>query len=68
MLDKELIERLRKAASTWFKNSDLLLLEKLIKRYYHAIALLESYELAQEERPIPASVETGQKLVEPPPE
>ena len=68
MLDKELIERLRKAASTWFKNSDLLLLEKLIRRYYHAISLLESYELAQEERPAPANAETGQTPVEPPPE
>jgi hypothetical protein len=68
MSDKELIERLRKAASIWFKNSDLLLLEKLIRRYYHAIELLESYELAQAKHPAPASVETGQKLVEPPPE
>ena len=68
MSDKELIEQLRKAASRWFKNSDLLLLEKLIRRYYHAISLLESYELAQEECPAPANAETGQTLVEPPPE
>ena len=33
MTDAELIARLRQAASTWFKNSDLLLLEELIKRY-----------------------------------
>jgi hypothetical protein len=34
--DSNLIEQLRKAASTWFKNSDLLLLEELIRRYHKA--------------------------------
>jgi hypothetical protein len=33
MTDKELIEELRRAASIWFKNSDLLLLEEMIRRY-----------------------------------
>jgi hypothetical protein len=33
MTDIELVERLRKAASIWFKNEDLLLLEELIRRY-----------------------------------
>jgi hypothetical protein len=28
----DLIDQLRKAAGTWFKNSDLLLLEELIRR------------------------------------
>jgi hypothetical protein len=28
------VERLRKAASIWFKNDDLLLLEELIRRLY----------------------------------
>jgi len=31
--DTNLIEALRRAAATWFKNSDLLLLEELIRRY-----------------------------------
>jgi hypothetical protein len=31
--DEELIEHLRRAASIWFKNDDLLLLEELIRRY-----------------------------------
>ena len=33
LTDAELIERLRRAASIWFKNSDLLLLEELLKRF-----------------------------------
>jgi hypothetical protein len=33
MSDAELIEQLRRAAGIWFKNTDLLLLEELIKRY-----------------------------------
>jgi hypothetical protein len=33
MSDEELIEHLRRAASIWFKNDDLLLLEELIRRY-----------------------------------
>jgi len=33
MNDEALIAELRKAASIWFKNSDLLLLESLIRRY-----------------------------------
>jgi hypothetical protein len=33
MTDDELIEILRRAASIWFKNDDLLLLEELIRRY-----------------------------------
>ena len=32
----ELIEQLRRAAATWFKNSDLLLLEELIRRFNNA--------------------------------
>jgi len=31
--DPDLIDQLRRAASTWFKNSDLLLLEELIRRF-----------------------------------
>ena len=31
--DSELVERLRRAAGTWFKNTDLLLLEELIRRF-----------------------------------
>ena len=31
---EELIDQLRRAAATWFKNSDLLLLEELIRRIY----------------------------------
>ena len=34
LTDAELIERLRRAASIWFKNGDLLLLEELIKRFH----------------------------------
>jgi hypothetical protein len=30
---EDLIERLRRAGSVWFKNEDLLLLEELIRRY-----------------------------------
>lgn len=37
LTDEELIGVLRRAASTWFKNSDLLLLEELIKRYRFAV-------------------------------
>jgi len=33
MTDAELIEELRRAASIWFKNDDLLLLEEMIKRF-----------------------------------
>ena len=33
MTDDELIALLRKAAGIWFKNTDLLLLEELIKRF-----------------------------------
>lgn len=33
--DNEIIDLLRRAASTWFKNDDLLLLEELIYRYSH---------------------------------
>jgi hypothetical protein len=35
MPDDELIELLRRAASTWFRNSDLLLLEEMIRRLNH---------------------------------
>jgi hypothetical protein len=45
MTDAELISHLRRAASTWFKNSDLLLLEELIKRYrnlYHAVESMQT--------------------------
>lgn len=31
--DDDLIDHLRRAASVWFKNSDLLLLEELIRRF-----------------------------------
>ena len=37
MSDEELIEALRRAASIWFKNSDLLLLEEFIRRYNRAV-------------------------------
>ena len=33
MDDQALVDHLRRAASIWFKNSDLLLLEELIRRY-----------------------------------
>jgi hypothetical protein len=33
LTDAELIDRLRRCAGIWFKNSDLLLLEQLIKRF-----------------------------------
>jgi hypothetical protein len=33
LTDDSLVEALRRAASTWFKNDDLLLLEELIRRY-----------------------------------
>lgn len=36
MDNRELIEQLRRAASVWFKNSDLLLLEELIRRFEKA--------------------------------
>lgn len=32
----QLIDRLRRAASIWFKNDDLLLLEELIRRFRQA--------------------------------
>jgi hypothetical protein len=35
LTDEELIEQLRRAAATWFKNSDLLLLEEFIRRFNH---------------------------------
>jgi hypothetical protein len=31
--DAELVEHLRRAASIWFKDSDLLALEELLQRY-----------------------------------
>lgn len=34
MTDAELIERLRHAASVWFKNTDMLLLEEFIRRFH----------------------------------
>lgn len=36
MSDDELVDRLRRAASVWFKNTDLILLEELIRRYASA--------------------------------
>lgn len=33
MTDEQLIEDLRRAAATWFRNADLLLLEDFIKRF-----------------------------------
>ena len=36
MTNTELIDQLRRAASIWFKNTDLLLLEELIRRYRYA--------------------------------
>lgn len=33
LTDAELVVRLRRAAGTWFKDSDLLLLEELIRRF-----------------------------------
>jgi hypothetical protein len=32
--DAELITHLRRAASTWFRNADLLALEEMIRRYH----------------------------------
>jgi hypothetical protein len=37
MTDGELIGALRQAASIWFKNTDLLLLEELIRRYQRGL-------------------------------
>ena len=37
MTDTELVDRLRRAAGIWFKNTDLLLLEELIRRYGYAL-------------------------------
>jgi hypothetical protein len=34
LTDAELIEHLRRSASIWFKNHDLLALEELIRRFY----------------------------------
>jgi len=45
MTDADLIEGLRRAAGIWFKNSDLLLLEELIKRYR-----LAQQQVARKER------------------
>ena len=45
MTDAELIEGLRRAAGIWFKNSDLLLLEELVKRYR-----LAQQEIARRDR------------------
>jgi hypothetical protein len=45
MTDAELIEQLRRAAGIWFKNSDLLLLEELVKRYR-----LAQQEIARRDR------------------
>jgi len=43
--DAELVEHLRRAAAVWFKNTDLLLLEELIRRYARATnALHEQWE------------------------
>ena len=33
LTDAKLIEQLRRAAATWFKNWDLLLLEEFIRRF-----------------------------------
>jgi hypothetical protein len=33
LTDAELIEQLRRCASVWFKNFDLLMLEELIRRF-----------------------------------
>jgi hypothetical protein len=34
--DDEIVEQLRRAASIWFRNEHLLLLEELIRRYQKA--------------------------------
>ena len=41
---EDLIAQLRKAASIWFKNSDLLLLEELIRRVYILLATKEKVD------------------------
>lgn len=38
---KDLIEQLRKAGSIWFRNSDLLLLEELIRRSHQLQRMFE---------------------------
>jgi hypothetical protein len=50
MSDDELIDHLRRAAATWFKNSDLLLLEELIRRYRKAGSKLLMLEEIVEDR------------------
>jgi DNA replication protein DnaC len=47
---EDLIAQLRKAASTWFKNSDLLLLEELIRRHLRNSDLLLLEELIRRQR------------------
>ena len=46
MTDFELIDALRKAASIWFKNSNLLLLEELIRRFHR---ITSAHSAAQKE-------------------
>jgi len=41
MSEAELIEQLRRAAGVWFKNSDLLLLEELIRRFQKRTAPID---------------------------
>ncbi len=42
--NNELILKLRKAANIWFKNTDLLLLEELIRRYNRALPISSPIE------------------------
>lgn len=36
LTDDELFDALKRLASMWFKNSDILILEELFRRYKHA--------------------------------
>ena len=37
LTDQQLVDHLRRAAGIWFKNTDLLMLEELIRRYSYAL-------------------------------
>ena len=45
MTDAELVEQLRRAASIWFKNEDLLMLEELLRRYARVQAKVNAMRL-----------------------
>jgi hypothetical protein len=50
LTDAELVEKLRRAAMIWFKNSDLLLLEELIRRHRYYSRVVSIYQRGDEVR------------------